>query len=83
MAPTRQDGNKRGLACTKFVRAELHISGPITRVLGDAEENHRIGGGRNRSRGAVLALGIGGALVSVEGVAMETKANGWIAFPAA
>jgi hypothetical protein len=31
--------------------------------------------------GAVLALVIGGALISVEGVAMETKANGWITFP--
>jgi hypothetical protein len=43
-------------------------------------KNHRIGGGRNRP-GAVLALVIGGALISVEGVAIETKANGWITFP--
>ena len=31
--------------------------------------------------GAVLALIIGGALITVEGLAVETKANGWVTFP--
>lgn len=31
--------------------------------------------------GALLSLIVGGALISVEGAVMETKANGWVTFP--
>jgi hypothetical protein len=64
----------------KFLRVESDL---CSRSLASPELRKKVAASvvAGIAVGAALALVVGGALISVEGVVTGTKANGWVAFP--